>query len=224
MTDLLFAIGSILTALSYTLTDFFLLRLLLIFASLFFIVGAFVAGYDQAGMKETILASVVYISINTVQLIRLILERVPVFFPNDLKSIYYALFKALKPNEFLKLYKSGAINTIKKGEYLTVQNEPVSGLFAIVDGCVDIIRDKQGIAQLGEGFFIGEMSFLSQEMATATAMANGEVNYIIWSKSALNELKRKDIDLYNKLTNVVALNLIKKLDVQSQKSLIEHLS
>ena len=224
MTDLLFAIGSILTALSYTLTDFFLLRLLLIFASLFFIVGAFVAGYDQAGMKETILASVVYISINTVQLIRLILERVPVFFPNDLKSIYYALFKALKPNEFLKLYKSGAINTIKKGEYLTVQNEPVSGLFAIVDGCVDIIRDKQGIAQLGEGFFIGEMSFLSQEMATATAMANGEVNYIIWSKSALNELKRKDIDLYNKLTNVGALNLIKKLDVQSQKSLIEHLS
>lgn len=223
MTDLLFAIGSILTAVSYTLSDFFLLRILLIAGSLFFIMGAFLAGYEQAGMKITIITSVVYICINGVQLIRLILDRVPVFLPNELKSIYYALFHELKPNEFLKLYKLGTINTVKQNEYLTVQNEPVKNLLAIIDGCVDIFTDNQLIAQLEGGFFIGEISFLSQEMATATVIANSDVNYIIWNKNVLNELKGKDVDLYNKLTNVIALNLIKKLEVQSKKSLVQHL-
>ena len=64
---------------------------------------------------------------------------------------------------------------IKKGDTIVKEGEKGGILYLVRSGCVDIFQDLDGqvqrLAGLGEGSMIGEVTFLSGELATATVVA-----------------------------------------------------
>ena len=117
----------------------------------------------------------------------------------------------MTPKEFMLFYMLSKIKNLEQGIHLTEQNKPVKELIIILEGTVNIIKNDSIVNTLGSNFFIGEMSFLSDDNASATTVTNNKVKCITWSRNTLSDLEEQDPLLYDKLKNVIALNLIRKL-------------
>jgi hypothetical protein len=219
LTNIIFLIAATLISLSYFFTDILLLRLLTILGAVGYLFGGAMAGLDKPGMFTIVLFSLINLVINAIQSTRIILARIPIFLPNELKDIYTKTFDIMTPNEFLRIYKLSKTAKVNQGEQITIQDKPVESLILLKDGMTDILEGKQIITSLGPGFFVGEMSFLTGQMANATVtVASDIVDYLVWDRKKLDNLKIKDPDLYEKLERAISINLIRKINEQTHRS------
>ena len=219
MTDVLTILTALMTILSYMLTNFLYLRVFLIISAIPDIISGFINDYHHiTSVKLTIICGFIFILINLIQIIKMLLDRVPVFMPADLKALYYKMFSKMTPKEFMLLYKLSKIQNLEQGIHLTEQNKPVKELIIILEGSVNIIKNDKIVKILGSDFFIGEMSFLSSDKASATTVTNNKVKCITWSPKTLHDLEEDNQILYDKLKNVIAINLIKKLVEMNEKT------
>jgi hypothetical protein len=213
MTDILFAIAAIVVTISFMFRDLLLLRILSMVAAILYIIGAAMAGFSAQGMKPVIIFSCLNLLINGFQSITLILERVPITLPEEIKDTYSQCFRMMTTSEFGKLYGWASLKHAVKGEHLTTQNEQIPDLILIRQGLASIMKDGRVVSTLGSGFFIGEMSFLTGGLANATVEAvSDDLSCIIWHKDALSKLQDSNLQLYIKLKQAIAINMIRKMD------------
>jgi len=213
MTDILFAVAAIVVTISFLFRDLLLLRILSMVAAILYIIGAAVAGMPAQGMKAVLFFSCLNILINGYQSIALILERVPITLADEIKDIYNQCFRMMTTSEFGKLYGWASLKHAVKGEHLATQNEQIRDLILIRQGSASIMKDGREVSTLGSGFFIGEVSFLTGGLANATVEAvSGDLSYIMWDKDALNRLQNSNLQLYIKLKQAIAINMIRKMD------------
>lgn len=213
MIDLIFFIAEILFIVSYLYRDMLYLRLISASGSVLYIVAASIAGFKQPGMTTLIVFAILGFLINGYQICQIIISRWPVLLPEDLKEIYSNTFAIMTPNEFFKIYKKANIKKYIKGGILAIQNRPIPELIMLKSGTVKIIKNDVVITELSSGYFIGEMSFLTGEMATATVeVSSDELECVVWEKTKLASLERQNEELYKKVKQAIALNLVKKLD------------
>jgi CRP-like cAMP-binding protein len=90
------------------------------------------------------------------------------------------LFARLAIDERAGLLASFEPMRVESGEALVRQGEPAGGLFLIVLGAVEVVcrtDDRRAVvlATLGEGAYVGEISLLTGEVATASVVACGPV-------------------------------------------------
>jgi len=175
-------------------------------------IGGFLVGFQEPGMTPLICFSAISFLINGFQTIKLVLNKRAISLPDDMKELYLTNFKMMTTQAFLKFYKMSFSETLKKNDQLTIQNQPVENLMLIKSGHVKVIKDEQCVTTMGANFFIGEMSFLSGELATATVVVESDqVEIIGWKKNKLHQLKKDDFDLFDELETAIANNLIKKI-------------
>ena len=86
--------------------------------------------------------------------------------PKD-KELYETLFKELSPVEYLKITKIAEWKKFKAGETLIRESHMVTDLILIYNGTVDVNVKGEKVAELKDGQFVGEMSFLTEKSATA---------------------------------------------------------
>jgi hypothetical protein len=213
MTNLIFLISAIIITSSYLFIDILYLRIVSMIGAFGYILGGLLAGYRAEGMMVIILFSVFNIFINIVQIIKMILNKKPIFLSNELKNIYMSNFSTMTPKEFLAIYKMAISNIAYSGEYLAQINQPINEVILIVQGSVDVMKNDQVVVQLDTGFFVGEMSFITGGVASATVKVseNSVVKYIFWNKALLLQLEKSNPILYSKIKDVISRNLIKKL-------------
>lgn len=215
LVDIIFSLAAILITLSYIFRDILLLRIIAIVGAFTYVIGGLIAGFDTPGMKALIFFSLVNLLVNLYQSVLLIIERLPVLLPAELKNIYRQCFSMMTTREFAQLYKWAKIQTTQSGEVLIRQDEPVSDIIIIQKGQVDIAKENKIITKLGPNFFIGEFSFLTHEKAKATvAVSSPELTYLIWRHDDLHRLESANTQLYIKLKKAIAINMIKKIDYQ----------
>ncbi len=213
MIDLLFALAELFIISSFIFRDIFYLRLLANLGLSCYLIGALIAGYDATGMKALILFNVIGLVINTYQILFLLHEKRSIDLGPELNVVYYRNFSMVTIQEFLKLLQISTIKKVKKGTCFVTQNAPVSELCLIKSGTVDIIINNSIVTQIGRGFYIGEMSFLSGNPASATVqVASNEIEMICWKISTLEKLHHSNLDLYNKFNLSIANNLIQKVN------------
>lgn len=216
--DILFSIAALLISASYLFRDILFLRLVTLGGCLVYALAGFINGYTAPGMKALIFFSLVNFFINFYQIIILIIERIPIVLPNEIKDIYKSCFSMMTPTQFMKLYKLAKTHEAHKGEKLAVQHEPIPNLLIIKDGIAKVIKDRHTISSLEGGFFVGEMSFLSEGTANATVeVSSDKLTYIVWNKKKLSVLQNKNVELYNLLKKAISINLIKKIDIHSEQ-------
>lgn len=204
-----------LIALSYLVRDIFWLRSISIVSSLAGIV------YSYAALSEplwiNIVWNVVFISVNVIWIAVILKERRSVSFSEEEKELYSTVFRTFSPVEFMKLLRIGEWKTCEKGEILIVEHQPAPQMMLIYNGEVEVLVKGKRIATLKDGAFIGEMSFLTGNLPTATVKSTKETRYIAWSKEELRKLLNRNPSMWATLQGVLSADLTKKLAVKSEE-------
>ena len=172
-----------LIAFSFLVKDILYLRLVSILASLFSVFYNYVIPVEP--MWIAVGWNFVFISLNLYHIAVLVYEKRPVQMSPKHKELYETMFKNMTPVEFLKITKIADWIHFKTKESITQKGHTVPTLNLIYNGTVDVIVDDKKVAELKDGQFVGEMSFLTEKPATATCVVKYERNVWFGNKNNL---------------------------------------
>ena len=94
---------------------------------------------------------------------------------------------------------------------------PVPDLYLIYNGTVDVLVDKEQIAELKDGEFVGEMSFLTEKVATATCKVKYDAQCLVWKQREFKELLKRNPSLYFTIQSVLSAQVSDKLVSSTKK-------
>ncbi|HEX8652071.1 MAG TPA: cyclic nucleotide-binding domain-containing protein [Pyrinomonadaceae bacterium] len=205
--------ASILTTLAYLVKDILWLRFLSILAC----VAGIIFNYTvPATPLWTVIGwNIIFIVINCVQIALIIKERRGVEFTDEEKELYDTLFKSFAPFEFMKLLRIGKWLEAKKDQVLAVEEEPLDSVMLIYNGLVSVEAGGRSLAQLKDGSFIGEISFITGGKATASVRALEPTRYLSWHKEELRQLLKRNPSMRSAMQTVLSSDLTKKLTRRS---------
>lgn len=205
--------ASILTTLAYLVKDILWLRFLSILAC----VAGIIFNYTVPAtpLWTVIYWNIIFIIINCVQIALIIKERRGVEFTDEEKELYDTMFKSFAPFEFMKLLRIGNWSEAKKDQVLAVEEEPLDSVMLIYNGLVSVEAGGQSLAQLKDGSFIGEISFITGGKATASVRALEPTRYLSWPKEELRQLLKRNPSMRSAMQTVLSSDLTKKLTHRS---------
>jgi len=179
--------------------------------------AVFLAGFEQQGMKALIIFTSLAALINIYKIFTIIIDRYPILLPDFLKKPYNDIFYHMSANNFYKkIYPLAKIQKYIRGDILAREGEILNQLILITDGTALIRKNHKRIAVLQDSNFVGEMSFLAGGPATATVeVISEEAECLVWDKKMLSKISRSNADLYAKLQQSIAVNLVSKLALAS---------
>jgi|SRR5215467_6543296 len=202
-------IASLLTVAAYLLKDIVWLRVLTILSCL---AGILFNYFVPATPLWTVIYwNVLFAVINIVQVAIIIKQRSGVRFTEEEKELHETLFKNFAPFEFMKLMRVGKWLKAKQGEILATEKQPVNSVMLIYNGLVGVEANGKEIATLKDGNFIGELSFISGGVATATVKAIEPTRYIAWPKEGITQLLNRNPSMRFAMQALLSTDMSKKL-------------
>ena len=195
-----------LIASSFLVKDILWLRMVSILASAFSVLYNWVIPVEP--MWLPIGWNFVFIVLNLYHIAVIIYEKRPIKMAPKDKELYETLFKDLSPVEYLKISKVARWEKYKSGERIIRQGTPVLDLILIYNGTVDVAVDGKGVAQLKDGQFVGEMSFLTEKPATATCIVKHDTECLVWKQPEFKDLLKRNPSLYYTIQGLLSNQLV----------------
>jgi hypothetical protein len=208
-----YSVAAIFSCLAYLLRSILWLRILLACAAITYIVSGV-----NLGITSMIGWNAAYLAINVFHIALLMLDKITITLPRETVGIYKKYFSTMSTREFKKLIMSNGFS-IFQDQNIISQSEVPDRLYIVLRGKIDIIKNDETIATLKVGDFIGEMSFLSKEPASANAYAENFVQCAFWTHDDLEKLKQKNLDAYDKFIAIIGCDLVRKLNYQNERRL-----
>lgn len=208
-----YSVAAIFSCLAYLLRSILWLRILLACAAIIYIVSGI-----NLGITSMIGWNAAYLAINLFHIGLLMLDKITITLPRETVRLYHKYFSTLSTREFKKLIMSNGFS-IFQDQNIIDQSEVPDRLYILLRGNIDIIKNNEIIASLKAGDFIGEMSFLSKEPASANAYANNFVQCAYWTHDDLDRLKHKNLDAYDKFIAIIGRDLVRKLNYKNDRHL-----
>ena len=203
-----------LIAFSFLVKDIFWLRIVSILASLFSVLYNFYIPVDP--MWLAINWNFVFIAVNLYHIGVILYEKRAVKMDDKNEELYQTLFKEMTPVEYLKISRAAQWETLKPGQRIITQGMPVPDLYLIYNGTVDVQVDGEYVTELKDGEFVGEMSFLTDKVATASCIVKYEAQCLVWKQREFKELLKRNPSLYFTIQSVLSAQVSDKL-VKSHK-------
>ena len=204
-----------LIAFSFLVKDIFWLRILSILASLFSVFYNYTIPTEP--MWLAINWNFIFVGVNLYHIGIILYEKREVKMDEKDEELYQTLFKEMSPVEYLKISRAEKWETLKPGKRIITQGMPVPDLYLIYNGTVDITIDNEHIAQLKDGEFVGEMSFLTEKVATATCKVKYEAQCLVWKQREFKELLKRNPSLYFTIQSVLSAQVSDKLVSSTKK-------
>jgi hypothetical protein len=195
-----------LIAFSFVVKDILWLRLVSILASLFSVFYNWVIPVEP--MWIPIGWNFVFVALNLYHIAVLMYEKRPVKMNDKNAELYETLFKDMTPVEYLKVSKIAEWKTFKPGEIIIQEGMPVKDLHLIYNGTVDIVVKDKKVADLKDGQFVGEMSFLTEKPATATCVVRHNAELLVWRQREFKELLKRNPSLYYSIQSLLSTQLV----------------
>jgi len=195
-----------LIAFSFLVKDIMYLRVLSILASLFSVFYNF--AIPDTPMWLAINWNLVFVTVNVYHIAVLIYEKRPVKMKPKDRELYETLFKDLSPVEYLKITKIANWKKFKKGEVLIRESHMVTDLILIYNGTVDVKVKSKKVAELKDGQFVGEMSFLTEKSATADCVVKHDTECLMWKQPEFKELLKRNPSLYYTIQGLLSSQLV----------------
>jgi hypothetical protein len=203
-----------LIAFSFLVKDILWLRVMSILASLFSIFYNYTIPAEP--MWLAINWNIVFVLVNLYHIAVIVYEKRPIKMAPKDKELYETLFKELTPVEFLKITKISNWKKFKCGERIIRHGTPVTDLILIYNGTVDVAVDGKMVAQLKDGQFVGEMSFLTEKPATADCIVKHDCECLVWKQPEFKDLLRRNPSLYFTIQSLLSAQVSSNL-VESSK-------
>ena len=195
-----------LIAFSFLVKDILWLRVVSILASLFSVFYNYVIPANP--MWLAINWNIVFVVVNLYHIAVIIYEKRPIKMAPKDKELYETLFKDLSPVEYLKISKVAEWKSFKSGETIIRQNHLVTDLILIYNGTVDVVVGTKKVAELKDGQFVGEMSFLTEKSATATCIVKHDTECLVWKQPEFKELLKRNPSLYYTIQSLLSNQLV----------------
>ncbi len=127
----------------------------------------------------------------------------------------------LTQNDWVLLIDRAKRLTFKKGEKLIQQGKQTRVVYLLVKGRLDISVAANRVAQITPGQVCGEMAFLEDSLASATAVAEEDVEVYSLAWDALSDLFELYPHLASRFYRSLAVNLSRRLrDLLSPKKML----
>ena len=88
----------------------------------------------------------------------------------------------------------------------------------IYNGTVNVTVDRAKVAELKDGQFVGEMSFLTEKPATATCVVKHDSEVLVWKQQQFKELLKRNPSLYFTIQSLLSTQVSSALVNISKKS------
>jgi len=204
-----------LIAFSFLVKDILYLRLVSVVASLFSVLYNFYIPAEP--MWIAIGWNIVFILLNLYHVAVIIYEKRPVDMTDKEKELYETMFKGLTPVEFLKITKVAEWKKFNTPLPIITQGKPVKDLILIYNGTVDVLVNDNKVAELKDGQFVGEMSFLTERPATATCRVEHNAECLVWNQKDFKDLLKRNPSLYFTIQSLLSEQVSNNLVSSSQK-------
>ena len=204
-----------LIAFSFLVKDIFWLRIVSIIASLFSVFYNYIIPLEP--MWLAINWNFIFIAVNIYHIAIILYEKREVKMDDKNQELYDTLFSEMTPVEYLKISRAAKWELVKSGQKIITQGMPVPDLYLIYNGTVDVIVDGEEIAQLKDGEFVGEMSFLTEKVATATCKVKYDTQCLVWKQREFKELLKRNPSLYFTIQSVLSAQVSDKLVSSTKK-------
>ena len=204
-----------LIAFSFLVKDIFWLRIVSIIASLFSVFYNYVIPLEP--MWLAINWNFIFIAVNIYHIAIILYEKREVKMDDKNQELYDTLFSEMTPVEYLKISRAAKWEMVKAGQRIITQGMPVPDLYLIYNGTVDVLVDNEQIAELKDGEFVGEMSFLTEKVATATCKVKYDAQCLVWKQREFKELLKRNPSLYFTIQSVLSAQVSDKLVISSKK-------
>ena len=204
-----------LIAFSFLVKDIFWLRIVSIVASLFSVFYNYVIPLEP--MWLAINWNFIFIAVNIYHIAIILYEKREVKMDDKNQELYDTLFSEMTPVEYLKISRAAKWEMVKAGQRIITQGMPVPDLYLIYNGTVDVLVDNEQIAELKDGEFVGEMSFLTEKVATATCKVKYDAQCLVWKQREFKELLKRNPSLYFTIQSVLSAQVSDKLVISSKK-------
>lgn len=160
-----------------------------------------------------------YIVINCVQIAVLLYERRPVTFDEDEEKLYQLVFPKLSRHDYRKLLAFSNWTLAINGAPLTRQGQLLQDIKIIVTGKASVEVDGKQVAQLRDGNFVGEMSFLNGGVANADVKTVGPLtHYVSWNRKELESYLKKSHHIAHVWQHAMGIDLVSKLLVEPKET------
>lgn len=152
-----------------------------------------------------------YIIVNGWQFTMLYRERRNLKFTDEELALHAKVFKNMPKTAFRKLLNIAGYEDLPNDFVMIHQDTTVDKLALISDGLAKIEVDGTIVSYVRNGQFVGEMSFLSGNLTTATVTTIDETRCLLWDKAQLRELMKKDIEVEASMQMVFSSDLLSKM-------------
>ncbi len=204
--DIIIHLAYLITFVALSIKDVLFLRIVLSVAC--FLQVIYQLGFNNN--PDIAVWNTLFLITNLIQVVKLIKERAPVKIPDDIADIYRTKFSDMTHREFLYFWSLGKQKDvtdsalIKEGEYQ-------KSLFLILSGNAAVSRDGRVIATLHRPEFVGEISFITREPASANVDAKSRLYYIEWDQEELRRVKATNASFWTKLNQCLGEDLARKI-------------
>jgi Popeye protein conserved region len=206
--EIWFHLANALYLASYLVTDILWLRALAVLGGL----SSLTWTLTTASPSSTLIGwTLVFNTINVVQIARLWHERRPVRLTAEEQMLYAATFRTLTPREFQRLLAAGRWQEAAAKEVLIEQGASPGRMLVLASGRAAVKVDGREVALLRLGQFAGEMSFLTGARTTAAVEVQEPVRYVSWATDDLERFLAKHPQLRAALQLILGRDLAVKL-------------
>ncbi len=161
--------------------------------------------------KVSMFWEVVFTLVNIAQLIILQIENRRGTFSEDEDYFIKTCLPNIDRSHARRLVKLGAWTQVQDETILVFEDKIPDKLKFIVSGKAEVYRNKKLIGTVSRGDFVGEISYLTGENATATAVVIEPVRYLAFGQQRLREHLLRNVEVRHALEASFNRNLANKL-------------
>ena len=163
-----------------------------------------------------VLGSLVFVAILAAQILRSAKNRKRTKLTAQEKALRSWLFPSMGDADFQALLKVSNRSIAPAGTFLVNQGEQLEQLHVIIQGAAHVIHNGMVVATLRDGSLVGEVSFFRDDMATASVVAQTDLNLLSISRTELRRLMKDSGDVKQALHESIGRDLGFKLTAFDQ--------
>lgn len=201
-----------LVAIAFAMPKLYWLRVV---AILGFLLQALYLALTTSGLYTDIQWALIFVLVNLAMLTRMTMAK-SLELPVAERALLRRVLPSLTDPQLARLASAGARREIAAGEQLTQQGASVDRLYFLLGGAADVAIDGVEVARVSSGGFVGEMSFLTGNPASATVRMAFAGAALVFPRGALERLFARDEEMRAAFQTLIGADLADKMSRANQ--------
>ena len=143
-------------------------------------------------------------------------DRLSLRLPEADRDLLRSTFAGLDDSQIARLLAAGEFVDLPDGMILAEENRALDKIFFLCSGRVAVTIAGRDVSHVEQGCFIGEVAFLTDTPATATATAEGDVRALAFDRVKLKHFFDNEEEVAGLIYQLLGRELAGKIKVSNR--------